>query len=231
VTTRIVQDFQWYYNDSYIGYKETPDGPVLPFYVECIEWVGVRPTWDGGDWYDDSDGEDSREEYEARDQWFESDEYNDYSEEAYGNIVFRGHFIATAQGDTRSLCVQGFHNPQLEFKNPLLGFMKESRRHRTKSWVTYVAGRSVKKGLASNRISHNLTSYMAWQAYATFDGTGADRDFWHNPSTGLIHYRHNTVVATKDRDCDLIYLDPLMSHITTSLQERFPTCQIIPTEL
>jgi hypothetical protein len=221
---RIASDFAMYYSNTYIGYQEVPGGPILPFYIDNVEWGGEGPPWEGSD---DFDGDD----YQARDDWFSSDEYNDYTRYAYDNLVFMGSLVINQQGTTRHLEVTGFHNPHLEFRNPLLGFVQTHTSSTNKTWITYLVNRSVKKGLANNRISVSLSSQIAWQAYEKFESDRTERDYHLEVSTGFIKYRHNVVIATKDQDVNIIYLDPLASHLQADLQGLFPTCQITIEEL
>lgn len=218
---RIAHDFAMYYANTYIGYRAAPDGPVIPFYVENVEWSGDGPPWDDED----------EPDYEARDGWYDSEEYNDYSKYAYDNITFYGYLVTNIFGNTENFSITGFHSPELEFRNPLLGFVKTSHSNRDKIWMTYQVNRSVKKGLSNNRVTVGLNGTVAWQAFEQFDSDRTVRDFFFEESTGFIKYRHNVVIATKDPDIDLIYLDPLAEHLKGDLEELYPRCQIQIEEL
>ena len=213
---RLVQDFNMYYSGTYIGYRETPESPLLPFYIEEVFWGGDSPS--------------SSEEYEGGD-WYDSEEYNDYSEEAYDFLVFQGNLILSDSGRGRDLAITGKNDPRLEFKNPLLGFVQTRSGYDSKTWLTYRVSRSVKKGLAYNRISSDLSNFIAWNIFADFDKDRIERDYWFDKAHNFIKYRHNTVVAIKDADVEKIYLDPLAQHLKSDLEELFPTCQILIEEL
>jgi hypothetical protein len=204
-----------YYNNTYIGYQAIPDGPILPFYIDQVYWEGDDPA----------DDEENRNEYgELTEDFYDGEEYNDYSERAYEHLMFNGHTIDDAIGHTTRYNIIGYHNPSLVFENPRLGWIESTLPSTEKIWASYVVGRSVKKGVNGSRVNFQLTSCRLWNAFNDFNKPNSERNFYRRDD-GYILYRYNTVVA---RMVDTeISLDPLANYLKRELEELYPLCQIV----
>jgi hypothetical protein len=204
-----------YYNNTYIGYQATPDGPIVPFYVDQVFWEGDDPA----------DEEANRNEYgELDEDFYEGEDYNDYSEDSYNNLMFSGHTIDNEEGDTTRRNVQGYYDPRLVFENPRLGWIKSDIGTDEKVWASYVVGRSVKKGINGSRVNFQLISSRLFYIFADYSNPNSVRNFYQRQD-GYIHYRYNTIVARKVED--EIFLDPLANYLKRELEELYPLCQIM----
>jgi hypothetical protein len=226
--SRLSDDFNMYYHNTYIGYKAPGQDQILPFYIDDVRQEGSTNFQE----YDEDEWDDYDDYSYARDNFYDNlDSHEDYSDSAYDGLSFQGHILTNDRGSTQHVTVTGFDNPLLVFKNPLLGYVRTAMTTARKIWGTYVSTRSVKKGLSSNRVNIPLNNFIVYHIFDNYDDDRFQRDYWLETSTGYVKYRYNTIVAIKDPNIETIYVDPLARHLMRDLERAFPTCQIIEQEL
>jgi hypothetical protein len=216
--TRLSEDFNMYYSSSYIGYRDAPGETILPFYIEAVNFR------------DDDEIVNEFRDYQGdlSDSYYDSEYYNDYSEMAYPDLIFSG-IVYNYDGTNTYRTVAGYRSENLVFDNPLSCFVRYSQEGRSKTWFTYRTNRSVKKGVANNRISVGLGSpHTMLDIFKSFSMTQLERDYWVSED-GFICYRHNVIVGKIEGD--QVTLDPEATHLTEDIEELFPQCQITVAEI